>query len=116
NLPMTDRRAALASLLASALAPWPLCAARAQAAPTAIRMGIQIFTGAVATVWYEKRIFEKRGLAVEAKQMADGRSVRDAMVAGQLNVGTMNITPFIVGPAAGGLVMAGAGVARGGDR
>jgi NitT/TauT family transport system substrate-binding protein len=46
--------------------------------------------------------------------MADGRSVRDAMVAGQLDVGTMNITPFIVGAAASGLVMAGV-VSLGGD-
>jgi NitT/TauT family transport system substrate-binding protein len=77
-------------------------------------MGIQIFTGAVATVWFEKKIFEKRGVAVDARQMADGRSVRDAMVAGQLDAGTMNITPFIVGAAASGLVMAGV-VSLGGD-
>jgi len=111
---MIDRRSVLASLLGTALAPWPLRSARAQAALQPIRMGIQIFTGAVATVWYEKRIFEKRGLAADARQMADGRSVRDAMVAGQLNAGTMNITPFIVGAAASGLVMAGV-VSLGGD-
>jgi ABC-type nitrate/sulfonate/bicarbonate transport system substrate-binding protein len=46
--------------------------------------------------------------------MADGRSVRDAMVAGQLNAGTMNVTPFIVGAAASGLVMVGV-VSLGGD-
>src|SRR5206468_3123611 len=60
------------------------------------------------------KIFAKRGLAVDARQMADGRSVRDAMVAGQLDAGTMNITPFIVGAAASGLVMAGV-VSLGGD-
>ena len=113
-MPMIDRRSVLQALLGTALAPWPLAAARAQAARRPTRMGIQIFTGAVATVWFEKKIFEKRGLAVDARQMADGRSVRDAMVAGQLDAGTMNITPFIVGAAASGLVMAGV-VSLGGD-
>jgi ABC-type nitrate/sulfonate/bicarbonate transport system substrate-binding protein len=111
---MIDRRSVLASLLGAAPAPWPLAMARAQTARRPVRMGIQIFTGAVATVWFEKKIFEKRGLAVDARQMADGRSVRDAMVAGQLDAGTMNITPFIVGAAASGLVMAGV-VSLGGD-
>jgi ABC-type nitrate/sulfonate/bicarbonate transport system substrate-binding protein len=118
QLPMLDRRFALLRLLAAAVAPWPLGSAprsaRAQAGLQPIRMGIQIFTGAVATVWVEKKIYDTRGLVVDAKQMADGRSVRDAMVAGQLNVGTMNITPFIVGAAASGLVMAGV-VSLGGD-
>jgi len=111
---MIDRRSMLARLLGAALAPWPLAMARAQTVRRPVRMGIQIFTGAVATVWFEKKIFEKRGLAVDARQMADGRSVRDAMVAGQLDAGTMNITPFIVGAAASGLVMAGV-VSLGGD-
>jgi ABC-type nitrate/sulfonate/bicarbonate transport system substrate-binding protein len=88
--------------------------ADAQAALQPIRMGIQIFTGAVATVWFEKKIYEKRGLLVEARQFADGRSVRDAMVADQLNAGTMNITPFIVGAAVSSLTMVGV-VSLGGD-
>ena len=74
----------------------------------------EIFTGAVATVWFEKKIYEKRGLLVEARQFADGRSVRDAMVADQLNAGTMNITPFIVGAAVSSLTMVGV-VSLGGD-
>jgi sulfonate transport system substrate-binding protein len=83
--------------------------------PQPIRMGIQIFTGAVATVWAEKKIYQRQQVfTVDAKQMADGRSVRDAMVAGQLDAGTMNITPFIVGAAASGLTMVGV-VSLGGD-
>lgn len=115
---MIDRRSILQALLGTSLAPWPLASrsrsARAQAGLHPIRMGIQIFTGAVATVWFEKKIYAQRGLVVDARQMADGRSVRDAMVAGQLDAGTMNITPFIVGAAASGLVMAGV-VSLGGD-
>jgi ABC-type nitrate/sulfonate/bicarbonate transport system substrate-binding protein len=112
------RRTVLKTLLsAAASSAMPLAArrsARAQPALQPIHMGIQIFTGAVATVWVEKKIYERRGLAVDARQLADGRSVRDAMVAGQLNAGTMNITPYIVGAAASGLVMVGV-VSLGGD-
>ena len=130
---MLDRRTALRSLLAACLAPgmtgWALRSATAQNPASnagrrviainprrePIRMGIQIFTGAVATVWAERKIYQGQGFfTVDAKQMADGRSVRDAMVAGQLDVGTMNITPFIVGAAASGLTMVGV-VSLGGD-
>jgi ABC-type nitrate/sulfonate/bicarbonate transport system substrate-binding protein len=113
-----DRRAACRLLLAASLAPWPglasLRAARAQTALRPIRMGIQIFTGAVATVWFERKIYQQRGLSVDARQLADGRSVRDAMVAGELDAGTMNITPFIVGAAVASLTMV-AVVSLGGD-
>jgi ABC-type nitrate/sulfonate/bicarbonate transport system substrate-binding protein len=113
-----SRRAVLKGVLGCAASLCgPLTALRpadAQARLQPIRIGIQIFTGAVATVWSEKKIYEPRGLTVEARQLADGRSVRDAMVAGQLDAGTMNITPFIVGAAASGLVMAGV-VSLGGD-
>jgi len=112
-----DRRDVLQALLGAALSSLPGFApraARAQAALQPIHMGIQIFTGAVATVWVEKKIYEKRGLSVDGKQLADGRSVRDAMVAGELNAGTMNITPFIVGATVSSLTMVGV-VSLGGD-
>ena len=113
-----DRRAVLKALFGVPLSSLPattsMRSADAQAALQPIRMGIQIFTGAVATVWFEKKIYEKRGLLVEARQFADGRSVRDAMVADQLNAGTMNITPFIVGAAVSSLTMVGV-VSLGGD-
>jgi ABC-type nitrate/sulfonate/bicarbonate transport system substrate-binding protein len=110
-----DRRDALRALLGGAIAAFPFGVARGQITGTEpIHLGIQIFTGAVATVWVEKEIYAKRRLTVDAKQMADGRSVRDAMVAGQLNAGTMNPTPFIVGAAASGLTMVGV-VSLGGD-
>jgi ABC-type nitrate/sulfonate/bicarbonate transport system substrate-binding protein len=113
-----DRRAACRLLLAASLAPWPGLAsqraARAQPALQPIRVGIQIFTGAVATVWFERKIYQQRGLTVDARQLADGRSVRDAMVAGEFDAGTMNITPFIVGAAVASLTMV-AVVSLGGD-
>ena len=110
----TTRRAALTILGGTALAALSSRFSHAEAALQPIQMGIQIFTGAVATVWVNNKIPEKRGLSVEGKQMADGRSVRDAMISGQLNAGTMNITPFIVGAGAASLTMVGV-VSLGGD-
>lgn len=109
-----SRRAALKILGGASLGALSARFGHAQAALQPIQMGIQIFTGAVATVWVNNKIPEKRGLSVEGKQMADGRSVRDAMISGQLNAGTMNITPFIVGAGAASLTMVGV-VSLGGD-
>ena len=110
----TSRRTALKIVGGTSLAALSSRFGHAQTALQPIQMGIQIFTGAVATVWVNNKIPEKRGLSVEGKQMADGRSVRDAMISGQLNAGTMNITPFIVGAGAASLTMVGV-VSLGGD-
>jgi ABC-type nitrate/sulfonate/bicarbonate transport system substrate-binding protein len=110
----TTRRTALKILGSASLGALAPRFGHAQAALQPIQMGIQIFTGAVATVWVLNKVPEKRGLSVEGKQMADGRSVRDAMISGQLNAGTMNITPFIVGAGAASLTMVGV-VSLGGD-
>ena len=99
---------------AASLGPWVIDRGAAQPALVSVQMGIQIFTGAVATVWVDNKIPAKRGLAVEGKQMPDGRSVRDAMISGALNAGTMNITPYIVGAAAASLTLVGI-VSLGGD-
>jgi ABC-type nitrate/sulfonate/bicarbonate transport system substrate-binding protein len=117
-----SRRERLKELLSLGAAPWLGAGtmgvvsrmAGAEGSLATIRMGIQIFTGAVATVWYEKRVYEKRGLKVDAKQMPDGRSVRDAMIADRLDVGTMNLTPFLTGASTGTLTMIG-NVSLGGD-
>ena len=54
-----DRRAVLKALFGVPLSSLPattsMRSADAQAALQPIRMGIQIFTGAVATVWFEKK-------------------------------------------------------------
>ena len=88
--------------------------ARAQGNLQPMRFGIQIFTGAVATVWYEKGIYKKRGLTVDAKQLPDGRAVRDAMIAERLDGGTMNLTPYLTGASTGTFTMIG-NVSLGGD-
>lgn len=53
--------AALIPLAGTGLLEHAAFAADSKAALQPIRFGIQIFTGAVATVWYEKRVFEREG-------------------------------------------------------
>lgn len=108
-----SRRTALKTLGGLALAPFALSAGAQQIQP--IRFGLQnTFTGAAAVVWARKKIYEKRGLKVEAFNFADGRGVRDAMLAGKIDFGTMNLTPFFVGAATGNFTLI-AFVLLGGD-
>lgn len=117
-----SRRRALRGLAGLALAPiaGPMLGftaheARAQAQIQPIRFGLQnTFTGAAAVVWARRKIYERRGLKVEAFKFADGRGVRDAMLAGKVDFGTMNLTPFFVGSSAGNFTLI-AFVLLGGD-
>lgn len=118
---LASRRETLKTLgkaaLASVVAPSGLLAAgTAHAEPVVpIRFGLQnTFTGAAAVVWSRRKIFEKRHLKVEAYKFADGRSVRDAILAGKVDFGTMNLTPYFVGAAAGNFTLI-AFVLLGGD-
>jgi ABC-type nitrate/sulfonate/bicarbonate transport system substrate-binding protein len=114
---LQSRRDALKLALGASfvsLSPLAIHSSAAQPALVPVQMGIQIFTGAVATVWVDNKIPARRGLAVEGKQLPDGRSVRDAMISGALNAGTMNITPYVVGAAAASLTLVGI-VSLGGD-
>jgi len=95
-----SRRTTLKTLSALMLAPFAPSVMAQQIQP--IRFGLQnTFTGASAVVWARQKIYEKRGLKVEAFNFADGRGVRDAMLAGKVDFGTMNLTPFFVGAATG---------------
>jgi NitT/TauT family transport system substrate-binding protein len=108
-----SRRIALKALGGLALAPLAASVAAQQVQP--IRFGLQnTFTGAAAVVWARQKIYERRGLKVEAFNFADGRGVRDAMLAGKVDIGTMNLTPFFAGAATGAFVLIGI-VLLGGD-
>lgn len=96
----TGRRTTLKALGGLLCVPFASSAVAQQIQP--IRFGLQnTFTGAAAVVWARKKIYEKRGLNVEALNFADGRGVRDAMLAGKIDFGTMNLTPFFVGASTG---------------
>ena len=111
-----DRRAVLKALFGVPLSSFPLrprCgSADAQAALQPIRSESRS-SPAQLTVWFEKKIYEKRGLLVEARQFADGHPCATPWWP-PLNAGTMNITPFIVGAAVSSLTMVGV-VSLGGD-
>ncbi len=108
-----SRRTTLKTLGALMLASFTPSAVAQQIQP--IRFGLQnTFTGAAAVVWARQKIYEKRGLKVGSFNFADGRGVRDAMLAGKIDFGTMNLTPFFVGAATGNFTLI-AFVLLGGD-
>jgi NitT/TauT family transport system substrate-binding protein len=100
----TSRRYALRALGGLMLAPRMGTARAQQTQP--IRVGLQnSLNGASAVVWARRKVYENRGLNVETFSFADGRGVRDAMLAGKVDVGTMNLTPFLAGAATGSFTL-----------
>lgn len=96
-----SRRRALAMMGGSALAAAFPIAARAQdKAP--LTLGIQTSTwGAVGMVAEAEKLFEKAGANVKVHKFDSGRAVRDAMVAGRIDLGSLGAAPFVVGAAKG---------------
>lgn len=75
----------------------------AQGAP--LRVGYQNTSwGAIAMIAAAEKTFEKAGANVELLQFADGKSTRDAMVSGRVDIGVLGATPFIVGAAKSNMV------------
>ena len=98
-----SRRKALALLGGSALtAALPGGMARAQTGT--LSLGVQTSTwGAVGLVAEAEKLFSKAGINVTVQKFDSGRSVRDAMVAGRIDLGSLGAAPFVVGAAKGGL-------------
>jgi aliphatic sulfonates family ABC transporter substrate-binding protein len=98
------RRETLSALgMAVVAAGWPrAAAARAEAK---VRLGYQAtLWGAPAIVAEEERLFARAGANVEAIRMSSGKDIRDAMIAGRTDMGSLGATPFIVGAAKGDIV------------
>ena len=113
NATSTGRRTTLKALGGLLCVPFASGAYAQQIQP--IRFGLQnTFTGASAVVWARQKIYEKRNLKVDAVKFADGRGVRDALLADRIDMGTMNLTPFLSGAAAGSFTLIGI-VLLGGD-
>ena len=113
NATSTGRRTTLKALGGLLCVPFASGAYAQQIQP--IRFGLQnTFTGASAVVWSRQKIYEKRNLKVDAVKFADGRGVRDALLADRIDMGTMNLTPFLSGAAAGSFTLIGI-VLLGGD-
>jgi len=98
------RRGALGVLGGAALAAaWPRAAgARADAR---VRLGYQAtLWGAPAIVAEEEKLFARAGANVDVIRMSSGKDIRDAMIAGRTDMGSLGATPFIVGAAKGDIV------------
>lgn len=94
-----SRRDALGLIGAGTLALWHPRPVRAQAAPV-IRIGYQAtLSSSVDVVAIEDGLYDKAKIKVEARKFDAGRAVRDAMVAGAIDIGGMAVVPFIVGAA-----------------
>lgn len=89
---------------AAVAAAWP-AVARAARADARVRLGYQAtLWGAPAIVAEEEKLFAKAGANVEVIRMSSGKDIRDAMIAGRTDMGSLGATPFIVGAAKGDIV------------
>lgn len=80
----------------------------ARAALQPVRLGYQYHLwGAPAVVALKKGYFKDEGLATEDRRFASGVDTRNAMLAGSVDIGTVGITPFIVGASRGELAALG---------
>lgn len=95
------RRKVLAMLGGSALTAALPVSVRAQGkAP--LTLGIQTSTwGAPGMVAEAEKLFEKAGVTVIVHKFDSGRAVRDAMVAGRIDLGSLGAAPFVLGAAKG---------------
>lgn len=67
---------------------------------TPIRVGYQAtLASAVDIIAIEEKLFERAGVPIVASKFDAGRAVRDAMVAGAIDIGAMGSVPFVVGAA-----------------
>ncbi len=76
----------------------------ADAALQTVRLGYQFHLwGAPAVVAIRKGYFKDEGLTIDPRKFASGKAARDAMIAGSIDIGTVGITPFIVGATKGNM-------------
>ncbi len=92
-------------------AGWLAHAGRAAAAPAgpSISFGYQAtLWGAPAIVAEDEKLFQGLGANVRMQRFSSGKAVRDAMIAGGVDMGSLGGTPFIVGVAKGEVAAVGA--------
>lgn len=70
-----------------------------------VRFGYQrTLWGAPAMVADDLDVFRKAGAKAQLRALSSGKEVRDALIAGSLDAGSVGVTPFIVGAAKGQMV------------
>jgi NitT/TauT family transport system substrate-binding protein len=102
-----ERRAFL-NLLAggsAALAMSTLARAQGTSSGALLNLGYQNTSwGTIAMVAEAEKTFQKAGANIKLFQFDGGKSTRDAMVAGRIDVGVLGAAPFIVGAAKSDIV------------
>jgi ABC-type nitrate/sulfonate/bicarbonate transport system substrate-binding protein len=72
---------------------------------TTVRLAYQPdLLGSIAMVALKEKIFESVGSKVEARRMVTGRQIRDASIAGHIDLGNYGGPTFVIGAAKGDLV------------
>lgn len=94
----------LGAALGGALAPGGRPAA-AQAKLGPVRLGYNAnLYGSLSVIALQEKLFDRHGVVVDGRRFAAGRQIRDAMVAGQIDLGTFGADTFIIGANKGNLI------------
>jgi ABC-type nitrate/sulfonate/bicarbonate transport system substrate-binding protein len=77
-------------------------AGRAQAAAAPINFGFQETSwGTIGMIAESEDLFKKVGANVNVLKFDSGKTTRDAMIAGRVDIGVIGATPFVIGAAKG---------------
>ncbi len=60
--------------------------------------------GAISVIALQEKLFDRYGVAVDGRRFAAGRQIRDAMVSGQIDMGTFGTDTFLIGADKGDLI------------
>jgi len=97
---LITRRNLIKAAAALGLAPGLITSAKAESEP--IRFGFQNTSwGSIGMVAEAEDMFKKSGVNVSIFRFDSGKAVRDAMIAGRIDIGVLGTTPLIVGVAKG---------------
>jgi aliphatic sulfonates family ABC transporter substrate-binding protein len=101
TLPRRDFLTIAGGALAAATLPAGM---RAHAAMAPIRFGFQNTSwGTIGMIAEAEDLFKKAGANVEIFKFDSGKTTRNAMISGRIDVGVIGATPFIIGAAKGEL-------------
>lgn len=101
NLPRRDFLTLAGGALAAATLPAGM---RAHAETAPLNFGFQETSwGTIGMIVEEEGLFKKAGANVNILKFDSGKTTRDAMIAGRVDVGVIGATPFVIGAAKGDL-------------
>jgi NitT/TauT family transport system substrate-binding protein len=105
KLPRREFLTIAGTVIATSALPNIACA---QGAAAPLVFGYQTTSwGIIGMVVESEGLFKKAGANVTIKKFDGGKSTRDAMISGRVDVGVLGATPFVVGAAKGDMVAIG---------